>query len=154
MLVAVCALSAGAYVVPPAAPRIAQARCEAPTMMARSEKEAKRRESALVTGTNWSPRTPPTPGKGYFFFQGPTPKTAVQKAAAEAKAEKEAGDKAAKEKAAEAKAAEKAAAAEAKAKAKAAPKPKAEKKEKKEKPARAEKAAKPAPAPKAAAPEP
>merc|ERR1719217_1992577 len=39
----------------------------------------KRRESALVTGTNWPPRTPPEPGKGYLFFQGPTPKTAYQK---------------------------------------------------------------------------
>ena len=28
---------------------------------------------------SWPPRTEPTPGKGYLFFQGPTPKTAVQK---------------------------------------------------------------------------
>ena len=42
-----------------------------------TEKE-KRRESKLITGTNWPPRTKPTPGEGYFFFQGPTPKTAVQ----------------------------------------------------------------------------
>ena len=39
-------------------------------------KLAKRRISKLVTGTNWPPRTEPTPGKGYLFFQGPTPKTA------------------------------------------------------------------------------
>ena len=37
-----------------------------------------RRLDKLVTGTNWPPRTEPTPGKGYLFFQGPTPKTAVQ----------------------------------------------------------------------------
>ena len=42
-------------------------------------KEEARREDALIRGTNWPPRTPPTPGKGYLFFQGPTPKTSVQK---------------------------------------------------------------------------
>ena len=37
-----------------------------------------RRRQALQVGTNWPPRTDPIAGKGYFFFQGPTPKTAVQ----------------------------------------------------------------------------
>jgi hypothetical protein len=41
------------------------------------DKEEQRRNK-LVTGTNWEPRTAPTQGKGYFFFQGPTPKTAYQ----------------------------------------------------------------------------
>merc|ERR1719409_312295 len=44
----------------------------------RSKNLAERRRSKLQTGTNWPPRTDPIPGKGYFFFQGPTPKTAVQ----------------------------------------------------------------------------
>ena len=43
------------------------------------QKTVARRNDALITGTNWPPRTKPEPGKGYFFFQGPTPKTAVQK---------------------------------------------------------------------------
>ena len=51
-------------------------RSNAPEM---KSKEEERREQALIVGTNWPPRTPPTPGKGYLFFQGPTPKTAVQK---------------------------------------------------------------------------
>merc|ERR1719387_1861796 len=46
--------------------------------MARGQTNQDRRLNKLVTGTNWPPRTEPTPGKGYFFFQGPTPKTAVQ----------------------------------------------------------------------------
>ena len=73
------AASVSAYVVPPTCPRgiTRVARCDAPLM--RSAKEEARRQSALVTGINWPPRTPPTPGKGYFFFQGPTPKTAYQK---------------------------------------------------------------------------
>jgi flagellar biosynthesis GTPase FlhF len=37
-----------------------------------------RRKRNLITGTNWPPRTFPKRGEGYFFFQGPTPKTAVQ----------------------------------------------------------------------------
>jgi hypothetical protein len=40
------------------------------------KKEARRNK--LVTSANWSPRTFPEKGKGYFFFQGPTPKTAYQ----------------------------------------------------------------------------
>merc|ERR1719174_3246722 len=36
------------------------------------------RRNRLITGTNWPPRTYPKPGEGYFFFQGPTPKTAYQ----------------------------------------------------------------------------
>jgi len=36
------------------------------------------RQNKLVTGTNWAPRTYPKKGEGYFFFQGPTPKTAYQ----------------------------------------------------------------------------
>merc|ERR1719238_762053 len=75
------AASASAYVLPSArcpsgVTRVA--RCESPGM-ASSEKERKRRLDALVTGTNWPPRTIPEPGKGYFFFQGPTPKTSFQK---------------------------------------------------------------------------
>ena len=27
---------------------------------------------------NWRPRTSPVEGEGYFFFQGPSPKTSVQ----------------------------------------------------------------------------
>jgi len=42
------------------------------------DKEESRRNK-LITGTNWAPRTYPEKGKGYFFFQGPTPKTAYQK---------------------------------------------------------------------------
>ena len=37
-----------------------------------------RRKFKLVDSCNWKPRTLPIAGKGYFFFQGPTPKTAVQ----------------------------------------------------------------------------
>merc|ERR1719261_562876 len=44
----------------------------------RVSSKAARRELKLRTGTNWPPRTDPTPGKGYFFFRGPSPKTAVQ----------------------------------------------------------------------------
>merc|ERR1719453_1752886 len=47
-------------------------------LSATQKKALKRREQALIIGTNWQPRTPPEAGKGYFFFQGPTPKTAVQ----------------------------------------------------------------------------
>merc|ERR1719453_2200625 len=48
------------------------------TMQFRAKNLEERRRSKLQTGTNWPPRTDPIPGKGYFFFQGPTPKTAVQ----------------------------------------------------------------------------
>ena len=47
-------------------------------LSALEKKKAARRKSALQTGTNWPPRTDPIPGKGYLFFQGPTPKTSVQ----------------------------------------------------------------------------
>merc|ERR1719201_1881756 len=65
----------------PTAPVSRVARCNSPVMgtKKRDSMEESRRLNALITGTNWPPRTPPTPGKGYFFFQGPTPKTSFQK---------------------------------------------------------------------------
>lgn len=36
------------------------------------------RKSRIVDSANWPPRTMPIKGEGYFFFQGPSPKTAVQ----------------------------------------------------------------------------
>jgi len=36
------------------------------------------RRQKLEVGTNWPPRTSTVSGKGYQFFQGPTPKTGVQ----------------------------------------------------------------------------
>merc|ERR1719453_671633 len=38
-----------------------------------------KRRLRIMDGANWRPRTYPKEGEGYFFFQGPTPKTAVQK---------------------------------------------------------------------------
>ena len=83
-LAVVAALAAGseALVVSPAstAKPVVNVRSSAPSMVSKGQKKAEaRRESALIVGTNWPPRTKPTPGEGYFFFQGPTPKTAVQK---------------------------------------------------------------------------
>merc|ERR1719331_1797520 len=79
-LVLALAASASAYVMAPAHSRSAGvARSSSPSMASREDLAKKRRQSALITGTNWPPRTQPTPGKGYFFFQGPTPKTAYQK---------------------------------------------------------------------------
>jgi len=43
-----------------------------------TEEELKRK-SKIVDSANWPPRTMPIKGEGYFFFQGPSPKTAVQK---------------------------------------------------------------------------
>merc|ERR1719310_1774541 len=68
-----------AFVLAPSAPRNAVSRASVSMDAKRQQLEDKRRQSALITGTNWPPRTPPEPGKGYFFFQGPTPKTAYQK---------------------------------------------------------------------------
>ena len=80
MLAIFVASASVGYVLPSAAVPRVTARFDAAQMMASKQEELnrKRRESALITGTNWPPRTPPTPGKGYFFFQGPTPKTAYQ----------------------------------------------------------------------------
>ena len=37
------------------------------------------RKAKIVDSANFPPRTMPIKGEGYFFFQGPSPKTAVQK---------------------------------------------------------------------------
>jgi len=36
------------------------------------------RKLKLELSANYRPRTPPTEGEGYIFFQGPSPKTSVQ----------------------------------------------------------------------------
>ena len=47
----------------------------------RAKTKEERRLLKLEVGTNWRPRTTPDQWdqKGYFFFQGPSPKTSVQK---------------------------------------------------------------------------
>merc|ERR1719498_193412 len=64
---------------PLAGPRSVTRRASAVEMAPKKSKAEERRISKLITGTNFPPRTMPTPGEGYLFFQGPTPKTAVQK---------------------------------------------------------------------------
>merc|ERR1719253_2233771 len=82
-LLALLAASADAYVMArqmASTPALALQRAPAVECkdVLRQPNKAARREMKLRTGANWPPRTDPTPGKGYFFFQGPSPKTAVQ----------------------------------------------------------------------------
>merc|ERR1719217_1416958 len=60
----------------PVRPRATGPVCE--LLRARTQEE--RRKLKTETGTNWKPRTTPKiwDQDGYFFFQGPTPKTSVQ----------------------------------------------------------------------------
>ena len=45
----------------------------------RAKTAEEKRRLRIMDGANWRPRTYPKEGEGYFFFQGPTPKTSVQK---------------------------------------------------------------------------